>query len=134
MDNLNPTIEQIESLIPDSYRVACDLMGKDWCHPKQLRQLRDMTNIVIRRKRPETHPKEHAANEWLDEDASPEAFERWDALAWPWVLMLKKWKGDGPGAYAHLVYSVLDNLKRNWYYFEAPMIVWKEFGSETDIL
>lgn len=135
MDNFNPTIAQVECLIPNTYRVACELMGEDWCHPKQLRQIREMTENIVAKKRPETHPKEHSANVWLDEEASPaEAFGKWNDLVLPWVTMLEEWEGPKPGAYMHLVRAVLDNLQKNWYYFDAPMIVWKEFNDETHIL
>ena len=133
MDNFNPTIAQVERLIPNTYRVACELMGEDWCHPKQLRQIREMTSTIIKRKSPETHPEEYRANTWLD-NADNDIYSRWQDLALPWAIMLEEWTGPKTGAYAHLVRAVLDNLQKNWYYFDAPMIVWKEFNDETHIL
>lgn len=126
VDFQNPTLEQIEVLIPDKDRHFAKGLGNDWCHPKQLRQLRDIANRVVRKKTPETHSAEHTANWWLDEQPN-NIFDLWGKLIQAW-LDFDQMIGRGNSAYDCLVFMVIGNLGINWKYFEAPMIVWRKYN------
>ena len=51
--------------------------------------------------------------------------DKWLKLIYSWAV----WSDMicDHSAYGHLLSMVVDNLGRNWKYFDAPMIVWKEY-------
>ena len=126
IDYQNPTLEQIENLIPDSARYFCEALGDDWCHPIQLRQLRGLANKIAPKKTPETHSREYMADIWLDVQSNC-VIEKWSRLINAWTEFDKIDADYGGGAYGRLLSMIIGNFGANWKYFDAPMIVWKEY-------
>ena len=117
MDKIKPTVNDIEILITPDAAAYANALGEDWCHPMQLRRLRDFADKIIPKLTEETDPEGYAANDQLNWIG---AMECWVKLVKSWTPFMHKLLNRSVTAYDHLMYLIADNTSHNWRWFEAP--------------
>jgi hypothetical protein len=127
IDYQNPTIEQIESLIPDSIRHKLAGIETTWSRPDNLRLMREWAHEVVPRKTALLYPEGHRAF-WVvtEEDTPTEAYDRYLDLI-DGLLSLYLEGNQSFSSLDRFVAMLTEQLYHNWRYFDAPMQVCKEF-------
>lgn len=115
-----PTIEAVRAQIPPDALAYARGLGRDWCHPSELRRLRELADQAVHKVTPLEDPEGYQANLQIDWTSHNRAIEIWLDLVKPWTAFSRELHR--VTAEDHLVYLVAYNMDRNWAFFEAPKI------------
>lgn len=121
----NCTIEEIRALIPPEISGMASMMSDDWCHPQQLRLLRELAHKIVMPLTPKSDPEGFAANRELDHCTNNELSD-WYGMIKNSVAVSRLAQSQSEKdrtALSHLIWIIADDLRRNWEFFEAPKLL-----------